>query len=234
MSGSPVPAGDDDSRPPRDDAARPSREDPDTVPPSNADAASPTEDADIAPPSEPDDLAPPNRGEAAAETKATATEPGELLYYEPGGSWWVVAIGPILVGAVLIMEIVGPGQVHWPIMAIFVAIITGFSVVQVFAARKHVSVELTDTTLRQGTRVVPIADIDTVYPPNNGAEPKKWQSAPALGELHGVPRRRKGIGVKLADGTLAQAWAKDVETFRRELTDAHIAVRLGLPPRGND
>lgn len=177
--------------------------------------------------------------DASADTGAAtahAVEPGERLYYEPGGSWWVVAIGPVLVGTVLILEIVGPGQVHWPLMLIFAFIITGFSLVQVFAARKHVSVELTDTTLRQGTRVLPLHDIDTIYPANNSAEPKKWQSAKALGELHGVPRRRKGIGLKLTDGTLAQAWARDVERLRRELTDAHLAMRLGLPkpPKPSD
>ena len=44
---------------------------------------------------------------------------GEILFHESGGSWLVVLIGPLLVGAVLLMEILGPGQVHWPVLAIF-------------------------------------------------------------------------------------------------------------------
>lgn len=163
----------------------------------------------------------------------TAVEPGEVLFAESGGSWWVVAIGPILIGAVLAMEISGPGQVHWPVITIFGLIVIGFSVVQVFAARRHVSVELTETTLRQGTRTVALADIERIYPENNGAAPQKWESAPALGELHGVPRRRKGVGVELSTGAIAQAWARDVTRFRTELSEAHLAVRLGLPPRGS-
>ena len=31
---------------------------------------------------------------------------------------------------------------------------------------------------------------------------------------------------------IAQAWARDVERFRQELTEAHLAVQLGVSPRG--
>ncbi|QUD81793.1 hypothetical protein J8M97_18800 [Gordonia polyisoprenivorans] len=181
-----------------------------------------------------------DEAESSDETESPEPDPhpipedrGEVLFYEPGGSWWVVAIGPVLIGAVLAMEISGPGQVHWPVLIIFGLIIIGFSVVQVIAARRHVSVELTELTLRQGVRVIALDEIDTIYPENNGADAKDWESARALGELHGVPRRRRGIGLKLADGSLAQAWARDVQRFRRELTEAHTAVALGLPPRGS-
>ncbi|KAF0967057.1 DUF3093 domain-containing protein [Gordonia sp. YY1] len=160
------------------------------------------------------------------------TDPGEVLFYEPGGSRWVVLIGPVLVLAVLVMEILGPGQVHWPVLIIFLVILFGFSLVQVTAARRHVSVELTETTLRQGAVTTPLADIAKIYPPNNSPTPEDWESAPALGELHGVPRRRKGVGVRLTSGKLAQAWARDVEVFRSELAQAHAAVRMGLPPSG--
>ncbi|WP_439031778.1 DUF3093 domain-containing protein [Gordonia terrae] len=173
----------------------------------------------------PDDASPDNAG---PDREAPV---GEVLFYEPGGSWWVVLIGPFLVGGVLAMEIAGPGQVHWPVLAIFFVILLGFSVVQVSAARRHVSVELTETTLRQGAVTIPLSDIAKILPPNHSAAPEDWESASALGELHGVPRRRKGIGVEMVSGTLAQAWARDVERFRGELSQAHEAVRMGLPPR---
>ncbi|MFT4125492.1 MAG: DUF3093 domain-containing protein [Gordonia sp. (in: high G+C Gram-positive bacteria)] len=178
------------------------------------------------------DGADPAAEDAAPAAESEPTAPGAVLFSEPGGSWWVVAIGPVLIIAVLVMEISGPGQVHWPVITIFGAIVVGFSIIQVIAARRHVSVELTETALRQGTRVVPLAEIARIFPESRGGEPQDWQSAPALGELHGVPRRRTGVGVKLADGTLRQAWARDVERFRTELTEAHLAVQLGLPPRG--
>ena len=171
-------------------------------------------------------------GSQAGQTAAEPADEGEVLFAEQGGSWWIVAIGPVMVGAVLAMEITGPGQVHWPVLSIFAVILVSFSLVQVHAARRHVSVCLTETTLRQGTRTLPLTEIKKIFPPNEGVEAQKWESARALGELHGVPRRRKGIGLKLADGNLAQAWARDVEGLRRELTEAVQAVKLGLPPRG--
>ncbi|MHC3004178.1 DUF3093 domain-containing protein [Gordonia sp. GN26] len=188
------------------------------------DPADPGDEVDPVEPeaAEPDEVEP-----EAAEAEV---DPGEVLFYEPGGSRWVVLIGPVLVLAVLIMEIAGPGQVHWPVLVIFLVILFGFSLVQVSAARRHVSVELTETTLRQGAVTTPLADIEKIYPPNNSATPEDWESARALGELHGVPRRRKGVGVRLTSGDLAQAWARDVEVFRSELTQAHAAVRMGLPP----
>ncbi|MFW0795234.1 DUF3093 domain-containing protein [Gordonia sp. CPCC 205515] len=182
------------------------------------------------PTSEPDDEL--DRPAAQEQPPAEPVDEGEVLFAEPGGSWWVVLIGPILIGAVLAMEISGPGQVHWLVLAIFGLILTGFSFVQVKAARTHVSVRLTETTLQQGTRRLPLADIAKIYPANNSPEHQDWESARALGELPAVPRRRKGVGVKLADGTIAQAWARDVERFRTELTEAHQAVQMGLPPRG--
>lgn len=156
---------------------------------------------------------------------------GEVLFDEPGGSWWVVAIGPILIAAVLVMEIVGGGRIHWPVLTIFGVILIGFTLLQVTAARRHVSVLLTETTLRQGAQTIALAEIDEVYPENRAGDHQKWESAQALGELPGVPRRRKGVGVKLADGKLRQAWARDVDRFRRELTEAHLAVTMGLEPK---
>ena len=167
-------------------------------------------------------------------TADPADDLGDILFAEAGGSWWVVMIGPLLVIAVLVLEATGPGSVHWPVLMIFLVVLLGFSVVQVTAARRHVSVELTETTLRQGAKRIRLDEIEKIFPPNHDPTPQDWESAPALGELHGVPRRRKGVGVRLSSGALAQAWARDVEAFRSELNDAHTAVRLGLPPRGHE
>ncbi|ALG85874.1 hypothetical protein [Gordonia phthalatica] len=159
-------------------------------------------------------------------------DPGETLLYERGGSWWVVAIGPCLVATILIMEIIGGGPIHWVAMLIFGSILVGFSWMQKVAAEQHVSMRLTERTLRQGRETIEIADIVKIFPENNGSETQDWESAPALGELHAVPRRRKGIGVRLANGRLAQAWAQDVGRLRIELTEAHMAIKMGLPPKG--
>lgn len=156
---------------------------------------------------------------------------GETLFYEPGGAWWVVAIGPVLCLIVLIMEIIGGGQLHWPALLAFAVLIGGFSLLQVYAARTHVSVRLTEASLRQGAQTIRLDEIEEIFPENHGHEHAKWESAPALGELSAVPRRRGGVGVKLSGGRLAQAWARDVDRFRSELVQAHQAVQMGLGPK---
>lgn len=156
---------------------------------------------------------------------------GETLFYEPGGAWWVVAIGPVLCLVVLVMEIIGGGKLHWPALLVFAVLIGGFSLIQVYAARAHVSVRLTETSLRQGARTILLDEISEIFPENNSPEPQKWESAPALGELSAVPRRRKGVGIKTTGGKLAQAWARDVDRFRSELVQAHQAVEMGLAPK---
>ncbi|GAA2064058.1 DUF3093 domain-containing protein [Williamsia deligens] len=160
------------------------------------------------------------------------SERGDVLFRESGGSWSVVLIGPILIGAVVAVEASGPGQIHWPVLSIFFVVLTAFSAIQVYAARQHVSVELTETTLRQGVRTIALSEIETIHPENQGGDAQKWESAPALGELSGVPRRRKGVGLTLTSGALVQAWARDHQRFRQELTEAVLAVQMGLAPRG--
>ncbi len=178
-------------------------------------------------PSDPDDVAP-----AGPDDDLPAPEDrGEVLFRESGGSWWVILIGPLLIAAVVAVEATGPGQIHWPVLSIFFVVLTGFSALQVYAARRHVSVELTETTLRQGARTIPLSDIKAIHPENLGGEAMKWESAPALGELSGVPRRRTGIGLTMTSGSLAQAWARDHQRFRQELTEAHLAIQMGLGPK---
>ncbi|MFT3901041.1 MAG: DUF3093 domain-containing protein [Gordonia sp. (in: high G+C Gram-positive bacteria)] len=153
---------------------------------------------------------------------------GEVLYAEPGSSWWPILIGPILIGAILIMEALGPGQVHWLVMGIFFVVITGPVYLFITAAKEFASVELTEKTLRCGTRRICLCDIATIYPENNGNDFKDWQKATALGGLPTVPRGRKGIGLKMVNDKLTQAWARDVDVLRTELTQAHLAVQMGL------
>ena len=163
-------------------------------------------------------------------TDPASLDPGRVLFYEEGGSRWVILIGPVMIGLTLLMEILGGGRIHWEILTIFGVILVGFSWMQVAAARQHVSVELTESTLRQGARTLALCDITKVFPENRSDKPQKWESARALGELPAVPRRRKGVGVELVNGDLRQAWARDVDRFRNELSETVMAVHMGLGP----
>lgn len=122
---------------------------------------------------------------------------------------------------------------------LFLVMVGGFLALQIKAARTHTSVELTAESLREGTEVLAVDEIVAVYPdPENTVQGagfidkwqgralgvsssgplEKWQTARTLGEINGVPRRRTPVGIKLAGGSYAQAWARDHEALRAALT----------------
>jgi hypothetical protein len=145
------------------------------------------------------------------------------LFYEPGASWWWVALGPVAAGAMVLIEIWSGAPVSLIVPAIFLVLVSAFVGLQVKAARIHVSVELTEDALRQGTETILVREIIRVYPEAenheaSGKELARWQSARALGELAGVPRGRIGIGLKLTNGRTAQAWARRHRQLRAALT----------------
>ena len=82
---------------------------------------------------------------------------------------------------------------------------------------------LTAESLQQGTEVIPVRTIVTVYPEaertvKSGELLEKWQTSRALGELSGIPRGRKGVGIKLTGDRTAQAWARKHRQLREALT----------------
>ncbi|MGW4248085.1 hypothetical protein [Nocardia sp. NPDC004722] len=148
--------------------------------------------------------------------------PGAVLFSEPGARWRTIAYGPAMCAIILLIEVIRGGAVHWFGLAFCALLLAGFVWLQVVAGKRHISVELTADTLREGTETMPLRDIAEVLPEDDEEswDYEDWQSARALGELSGVPRRRKGIGLKLTDGRLVQAWARDHVTLRAELTAA--------------
>lgn len=145
------------------------------------------------------------------------------LFYEPGASWWWLACGPAAAVAMVLIEIWSGAPVSLVVPAIFLVLVSTFLGIQVKAARIHVSVELTEDALRQGTETILVREIVKVYPePDNHQASEKdvarWQSARALGELVGVPRGRVGIGLKLTNQRTAQAWARRHRQLRAALT----------------
>ncbi|MEV6556196.1 hypothetical protein AB0M22_10825 [Nocardia sp. NPDC051756] len=154
-----------------------------------------------------------------------------VLFAEPGARWRTVAYGPILCLIIFVVELTTGSSVHWFALLFCGSLIAMFVVLQVIAGQRHVSVELTDSTLRDGTETLPLSSIDAVLPERDedAWDDEDWEEARALGELSGVPRRRTGIGLRLTDGSLVQAWAKDHRTLRATLTTA-----IGQPPEPDD
>lgn len=149
-------------------------------------------------------------------TQPPATEE-EVLFHEPGGTWWWLLAGPAAGAAMMFIQLSGGAGVQIGVPAVFMFLVSGFLWIQIKAARIHTSVELTPTTLRQGTEFVSVADIVRIYPELKRGETEKWQTYRAFGELSGIPRGRTGIGIKLTDGRSGQAWARRHRTLRAAL-----------------
>lgn len=151
------------------------------------------------------------------------TGPEERLFYEKGGSWLWVLVGPIGAVSLLIFQYrSGQGiQIMTPL--VILVLVTGFLAVQLKASRIHTSVELTRDMLREGTEVTSVKQILELYPEpeftlKSGQPQEKWQSARVLGELDNVPKGRTPIGIRLSGERIAQAWARDDRGLRAALT----------------
>lgn len=141
-----------------------------------------------------------------------------VLFSEPGASWRWVLSGPAAGVAMALIQISSGAGFQPLVPGIFFVLVTGFITIQIKAARIHTSVELTSVSLRQGAETIRVSEIIKIFPEATGTEAPKWQSARALGELTGVPRRRTGIGVKLTNDRTAQAWARKHKQLRAALT----------------
>lgn len=154
------------------------------------------------------------------------TQP-EVLFYEQGASWYWLLAGPASGVAMALIQMSSGYGIQLLVPGIFFALVTGFLAIQIKAARIHTSVELTPDDLRQGTERLRVEDIVRIYPEPKGPDLPKWQSARALGELTGVPRRRTGIGLKLTNDRAVQAWARKPDALRAALTRL---VEERIPP----
>ncbi|MFC4126001.1 hypothetical protein [Nocardia rhizosphaerae] len=139
-----------------------------------------------------------------------------VLFSEPGAHWRAVAYGPLLCAGILAVEWLANSTTHAFALGFCALALGGFTVLQVIAGRTHARVELTASTLRQGVEVLSLAEIAAVLPP----EDDDAAQARPLGALTGVPRRRRGIGLRLVDGRIVQAWAIDHAGLRAALTGA--------------
>lgn len=159
----------------------------------------------------------------AHSAPADTARPDPVLFSEPGGRWRTVSYGPLFCLVVLVAELIMQrGPVHWFGLIFCAFLLGGFVALQVVAGKQHVSVELTETSLRQGAETVPLSNIARVFPEHDedAWDDDPWQSARALGELTAVPRRRTGIGLKIRGGPLVQAWARDHRGLREQLSAA--------------
>lgn len=135
-------------------------------------------------------------------TQPAPDEP--VLFAEHGSSWWPVLWGPLFAGIGAGVEAL-TGPVHtvaWLVVAIG---LFGIFAVWVSARRKVYLVRLTTSTLTQGREQLAIARIAAV------TEVGAATGAKILGGGWTAPRKTDEVPVRLDDGSVVLAWARDGE-----------------------
>jgi len=133
-----------------------------------------------------------------------------VRYAEPGSTWWPATWGVVfaLVG-VGVEALSGPVHVlAWVLVGIG---LSGLMSIWVHARRRALSLRLTEDILYQGLEPLPvdrIAELDDVGAPIG---------ARVLGGGWTVPKKFTEVPLRLADGTVVLAWAKDPDAFRAAL-----------------
>ncbi|GAA4541541.1 hypothetical protein [Amycolatopsis samaneae] len=135
-----------------------------------------------------------------------------VLYHEPGVGWIAVLWGPLFAVLGALSELVLGGPVHtfaWILAGVALCAITA---PWVYARRRFLSLEVTTAGYRQGRETVAAADIAEV------TEVGAPAGARVLGGGWAVPRKYEELPVKLADGTVVLAWARDASALRDALS----------------
>ena len=133
-----------------------------------------------------------------------------VRYAEPGSTWWPATWG-------IVFALVGggiealSGPVHVLVWVLVGIGLSGLTLIWVHARRRVLSLRLTSEILYQGLEPLPvsrIADVDDVGAPIG---------ARVLGGGWTVPKKFTEVPLRLADGTVVLAWAKDPDAFRAAL-----------------
>jgi hypothetical protein len=133
-----------------------------------------------------------------------------VLFAEYGSSWWPVLWGPLFAVVGIVLEAL-TGPVHWPAWLLVAGGLGGGALVWVSARRRVYLVRLTTGTLTQGREPLPVDEITGVT--DVGAP----TGVRILGGGWTVPRRTTAIPLRLADGSVVLAWARDDDALREAL-----------------
>jgi hypothetical protein len=140
------------------------------------------------------------------------TEPGDepVLFAEHGSSWWPLLWGPLFAAIGVVVEVT-TGAVHWLQWFVVAVALFGGAVVWVSARRRVYLVRLTTGTLTQGRERVAVGEIAAVTDVGTPVGVR------ILGGGWSTPRRTTAVPVRLADESVALAWARDDDGLRDAL-----------------
>jgi hypothetical protein len=133
------------------------------------------------------------------------------LYREPGASGTALLCAPVFALVGYLIELITGGPVHIIAWVCVAAGLFALTAPWVYARRKFLSVRLTRATLWQGREELAVGRIAAV---NDVGTPV---GARVLGGGWTVPRKYDELPLRLDDGTVVLAWARDAEALRSAL-----------------
>jgi hypothetical protein len=145
---------------------------------------------------------------------AGSAEAEPVLYTESGSRPWVLLFGPLLALVGIGLESLAPGGASYPLWLGVGLLVFLYTLVLVRSRRRFLRVELTASTLVQGSTRLPMSQVSGLRP----AEEDHY-GIRVLGDGPVVPRRHGPVVLRLCDGTRAVAWARDPDGLRRALED---------------
>lgn len=137
----------------------------------------------------------------------------ETRYLESGAKWTALLYGPVFALAGYLAELV-TGTTHaiaWVLVGLGLAAITA---PWVHARRRFLTVQVTNTELWEGRESLPLTEIAETT--DVGAP----TGARVLGGGWSTPRKYEELPIRLNDGTVVLAWAKDVQALRAAIEGA--------------
>jgi len=144
----------------------------------------------------------------------------DVRYEETAASWWWLLFGPGFAAAGILVEAVTQGPVLYPVWLVAGVALTGFTAMWVYARKRYVVVLLTRSTLREGQETLPVERIAGLADADD--KPGGMQVVHASRVLGGgmaAPRKYDELLLRLDDGTVVLAWARDGAALREALRE---------------
>ncbi len=146
-----------------------------------------------------------------------SSETSDVRYDEPAASWWALLFGPVFALAGILFEAFTPGPILWPVWLIAALALTGFTAMWVYARRRYAVVRLTSDVLRQGEETLPVERIAAIADEDDDGESQR--ASRVLGGGLAAPRKYDELPLRLDDGTVVLAWARDGHALRTALRE---------------